>query len=67
MKNNDEIRMALDEGADAHDNIPEYHQPFLLLIYVFNSSFSYQYLVRNKVDWRFAGLMQITTLKVFNP
>ncbi|HEU4447894.1 MAG TPA: hypothetical protein VFR94_24705 [Nitrososphaeraceae archaeon] len=47
MKNNDEIRMALDEDAGALDNIPEYHSPFFLLIYVFNSSFSYQCLVRN--------------------
>ena len=42
IKNNDEIRMALDDDADALDNIPEYHQPFFLLIYVFNSSYSYQ-------------------------
>ena len=42
IKNNDEIRMALDDDSDALDNIPEYDQPFLFLIYVFNSSYSYQ-------------------------
>ena len=47
IKNNDEIRMALDDDSDAPDNIPEYHQPFFRLIYVFNSSYIYQSQVRN--------------------
>ena len=67
MKNNDEIGMALDEYAGALDNIPEYHSPFFLLIYVFNSSFSYQCLVRNNgrlaIRWSDAD----HDLKRFNP
>jgi hypothetical protein len=43
IKNNEDIRIALDEDADALENIPDYHQPIFLLIYVFNSSYSYQY------------------------
>jgi hypothetical protein len=31
IKNNDEIRIALDDDSDALDNIPEYHQPFSAL------------------------------------
>ena len=63
--------MALDEDAGALDNIPEYHSPFFLLIYVFNSSFSYQFLVRNNdrlairwsdADHDLAGAESITEL-----